>query len=67
MVRFMSNPQLPFSSYKDIDSVTKEYVLGVAGPLYGTIEDIPLMEINGYLIGLLEFERGEFQREYPIQ
>ena len=63
----MPNPQLPFSSYKDIDPITKEYVLGVAGSEFKTIEDIPLMEINGYLIGLLEFQKQEFQQEYLLQ
>tara|TARA_R110000772_G_scaffold99174_2_gene198849 strand:- start:10228 stop:10371 length:144 start_codon:yes stop_codon:yes gene_type:complete len=47
--------------------MTKEYVLGVAGSEFKTITDIPLMEINGYLIGLLEFQKNEFQKEYLLQ
>lgn len=47
----------PFKSYEDIPSLTREYVIYVAGE--ESIEKIPLDDINGFMIMLYQAEASK--------
>jgi len=54
----ISAPPPQYTSYSEIDEITRDYLLSVA--LFAEfIEDIPLSEINTYLGGLEDFYAGE--------
>jgi hypothetical protein len=53
-VPFAEMKVAPFKSYEDIPPLTKEYVIYVADAK--TVEEIPLDDINGFMLMLCEAE-----------
>lgn len=53
-VPFAEMKVAPFKTYEDIPPLTKEYVIYVANTK--TVEEIPLDEINGFMLMLYEAE-----------
>lgn len=53
-VPFAEMKTAPFKTYDDIPALTKEYVVYVAGEK--NVEDIPLDDINGFMVMLYEAE-----------
>jgi hypothetical protein len=45
----------PFRTYDDIPTLTKEYIVYVAGE--DKLENIPLDDINSFMLGLYEYEK----------
>jgi hypothetical protein len=45
----------PFRTYDDIPTLTKEYIVYVAGE--EKLENIPLDDINSFMLGLYEYEK----------
>ena len=53
-VPFAEMKTAPFKTYDDIPALTKEYVVYVAGEK--NVEDIPLDDINGFMVMIYEAE-----------
>lgn len=55
-VPFAEMKTAPFETYADIPQFTKEYVVYVVGH---DIENIPLEDINSFMVGLYEYEKAK--------
>ncbi len=55
-VPFAEMKTAPFKTYEDIPQFTKEYVIYVTGY---DLEKIPLEDINGFMVGLYEYEKAK--------
>jgi hypothetical protein len=54
-VPFAEMKSAPFETYADIPTLTKEYIVYVAGE--AKIENIPLDDINGFMLMLYDAEK----------
>jgi len=55
LVPFAEMKAAPFKTYEDIPLLTKEYIVYVAGE--AEIENIPLDDINGFMLMLYDAEK----------